>query len=509
MNIITLVLIFVATLSCGSAGGYLLRKSLAARKKETAEAKAKEMIEEAKRKEKELHLKAKDKALEIIESAKKEEQERRDRLIKLEEGLSSRERNLDHRFNQFEQKQNQLETDKTKINNIKKQLADIKRKQLATLEKVAKLTQAKARDVLLEMVEKDMKDKILQRIEKLKKIEKAEADKNAQNIIGDAIQRYAASVASETTTSTVTLPSDDMKGRIIGREGRNIKRIEELTGVEVVVDDTPGAIVISAFSPIRRQVAKRALENLISDGRIHPSKIEEAVIKAKKTLATEIKEAGEVAVFDLGIADFDPKLIQLLGRLKYRTSFGQNVLDHSIEVANFSALIAEQLGTNVQLAKKAGLLHDIGKAVDHEIEGTHIEIGRNILKKFGISEELIHAMECHHGDVEPRSVEAMIVTAADAISAARPGARKDSYENYLKRLEELENVANSFEGVEKTYAIQAGREVRVFVKPEDIDDLAAVKLAQQIADKVENDLKYPGEIKVNVIRETRAIEFAR
>lgn len=509
MDIVTLALIFAATLGCGGAGGYLLRKSLAARKKETAEAKVKEIFDEARRKEKELTLKAKDKAIEIIESAKKEEQERRDRLIKLEERLSNRERSLDHKLDQLDQRNNQLQADKTKINSIKNQLAEIKRKQLATLEKVAKLTQAKAREVLLEMVEKDMKDKMLERIEKLKKIEKEEADKNAQYIIGNAIQRYAGSVASETTTSTVSLPSDEMKGRIIGREGRNIKRIEELTGVEIVVDDTPGAIVISAFSPIRRQVAKLALESLISDGRIHPTKIEEAVQKAKKSLATEIKEAGEAAVFELGIADFDPKLIQLLGRLKYRTSYGQNVLDHSIQVANFSALIAEQLGTNVQLAKKAGLLHDIGKAVDHEIEGTHIEIGKNILKKFGVQEELIHAMECHHGDVEPHSVEAMIVTAADAISAARPGARKDSYENYLKRLEELENVANSFEGVEKSYAIQAGREVRVFVKPEDIDDLAATKLAQKIADKVEEDLKYPGEIKVNVIRETRAIEFAR
>lgn len=509
MDIVTLTLIFIATLGCGGAGGYLLRKTLAARKKETAEAKAIELIEEAKRKEKELNLKAKDKALSIIESAKKEEQERRDRLIKLEERLANREKNLDHKLDQLDQKQNILEADKTKISKIKNELAEIRRKQLTTLEKVAKLTQAKAREVLLEMVERDMKEKILGRIEKLKKLEKEEADKNAQNIIGTAIQRYAASVASETTTSTVALPSDEMKGRIIGREGRNIKRIEELTGVEVVVDDTPGAIVISAFSPIRRQVAKLALESLILDGRIHPSKIEEAVQKAKKVLATEIKEAGETAVFELGIADFDPKLIQLLGRLKYRTSYGQNVLDHSIQVANFSALIASQLGTNVQLAKKAGLLHDIGKAVDHEIEGTHIEIGKNILKKFAMPEELIHAMECHHGDTEPHSVEAMIVTAADAISAARPGARKDSYENYLKRLEDLENVANSFEGVEKSYAIQAGREVRVFVRPGEIDDLEATKLAQKIADKVENDLKYPGEIKVNVIRETRAIEIAR
>lgn len=354
-----------------------------------------------------------------------------------------------------------------------------------------------------------MQDQVLERIEKIKKTTKEKADEEAKNIIAQAIQRQAQSQSSETTTTTVGLPSDEMKGRIIGREGRNIKKLEELTGVEIVVDDTPEAIVISGFNPIRRQVARMALEKLISDGRIHPARIEEKVQEAKSEIAKNIKEAGENTVYDLGIADLDPKLVQLLGRLRYRTSYGQNVLQHSVEVANLSKILAEELGANVTVAKKAGILHDIGKAVDHEVEGTHIEIGRNILKKFKESDEVIHAMECHHEDVEPRTVEAVIVDAADAISGARPGARKDTYENYIKRLEELENIATSFKGVEKTYAIQAGREIRVFVTPDEIDDLAATKLAKKVADKIEGELKYPGEIKVNVIRETRAIEYAR
>jgi len=509
MTILLAVALIIIALFGGGGSGYLIRKLIAARKKENAEARIEKLLNDAKTKGKELILTAKDEALKITEAAKKEEKQRRDQLIALEERMSAREKNFDHKIDQLEQKQNYLESEKNKIDKIKQELGEIRKRQIATLEKVAGLTQTKAKEVLLEMVEKDMKEEILARLKKLKKIEQEEADKNAQKIIAIAIDRMASSQASETTTTTISLPSDEMKGRIIGREGRNIKKIEELTGVEIIVDDTPQAIVISGFSLIRRQVAKRALETLIADGRIHPTRIEESIKKAKESLIKEIKEAGEEVVFDLGIADFDPKLIQLLGRLKFRTSYGQNVLQHSVEVANFAVLIAQQLGANVSVAKKAGLLHDIGKSVDHEVEGTHIEIGKNILKKFNVDEEVIHAMECHHGDFEPQSVEAFIIKAADAISGARPGARKDTYERYLKRLEDLENVANNFPGVEKTYAIQAGREVRVFVTPEKIDDLGAVKLAREIAEKVEDELKYPGEIKVNVIRETRAIEYAR
>ncbi|MBU1178180.1 ribonuclease Y [Patescibacteria group bacterium] len=509
MTTIAVVVIAVVFLVSGGLVGYVVRKSIANRKKENAEAKVEKILSDAKNKSKEILLAAKDEALKVIETAKKEEKERRDKLISLEERVSTREKNFDQKLDQLEQRQKQLDSEENNIQKTKQELGEIRKKQIATLEKVAKLTQDKAKDVLLEMVEKDMKDDILARMNKLKKIGQEEADKKAREIIASTIDRMAASQAAESTTTTISLPSDEMKGRIIGREGRNIKRIEEMTGAEIIVDDTPQAIVISGFSPVRRQIAKRALETLIADGRIHPTKIEEAINKAKQELGKEIKETGEEAVFDLGIADFEPKLVQLIGRLKFRTSYGQNVLMHSIEVANFAALIAEELGANVSLAKKAGLLHDIGKAVDHDVEGTHIEIGKTILKKFGVSEDVIHAMECHHGDFEPQSVEAFIVKAADGISGARPGARKDTFEKYIKRLEDLENIANNMDGVEKTYAIQAGREIRVFVTPDKVDDLEAVKLAKKIAEQVEAELKYPGEIRVNVIRETRAIEYAR
>jgi ribonuclease Y len=334
-------------------------------------------------------------------------------------------------------------------------------------------------------------------------------DKKAKDIMTQAIQKYASSHASDITTSTVNITSDEIKGRIIGREGRNIKALEKLTGIEIIVDDTPEAIVISGFDPIRREIAKIAIEKLVADGRIHPTKIEEAVEFAKIEIGNKIKEAGEAAAYDVGVAGLDPKLIQILGRLRYRTSYGQNALLHSLEVAHLSGALAAELGADVNLAKKAGLLHDIGKAVDHEVQGTHVEIGIKILQKFGVDKTIIEAMRSHHEDYPFETRESMIISAADAISASRPGARKDTLENYLKRLGELEDVANSFEEVEKTYAIQAGREIRVFVKPEKIDDLGAIKLARAIADKIERELKYPGEIKVNVIRETRATEFAK
>jgi len=334
-------------------------------------------------------------------------------------------------------------------------------------------------------------------------------EKKARSIMSQAMQRYAGSHASETTTSTVAIPSDELKGRIIGREGRNIKTLERLAGIEVIVDDTPEAIVISGFNPVRREIARLALERLIEDGRIHPTRIEEAVNFAKTEVNNKIKEAGEAAAYDVGVAGLDPKLIQLIGRLRFRTSYGQNVLLHSLEVAHLAGALAAELGANVSVAKKAGLLHDIGKAVDHEVQGTHIEIGINILKKFGIEKAVIDAMKSHHEDYPFESNEAMIIGAADALSASRPGARKDTLEDYLKRLEDLEKVATSFENVERAYAIQAGREIRVFVKPDQIDDLGSMKLARSIADKIEQELKYPGEIKVNVLRETRAMEMAR
>lgn len=504
-----LFLIALATLALGVAGGYVSRKVIAKRKQDVAETKAEELVEKAKTKQKEILLEAKDKALKITEEAKTEENERRKQIVHVEERLEKREAVLDQKLDNLDRKNSYLAQKSKEINHTREELLAIKKKQLETLSKVAELSRDRAKEVLFEMVEKDVKEEIIDRIKKLKGLEKEEALKNAQKIVALAIERYAQDQSSEMTATTVNLPSDDMKGRIIGREGRNIKRIEELTGVEVVVDDTPEAIVISGFNPIRRHVAKRVLERLIQDGRIHPARIEETVRKVKMEIAQEIKETGEAVVYDLGIADFDPKLVQLIGRLKFRASYGQNVLKHSIEVANLAAMMAEELQSDVGTAKRAGILHDIGKAVDHEIEGTHIEIGRNILKKFGISEKIIHAMECHHGDVEPTNVEASLVKAADAISGSRIGARKDTYDNYIKRLGELENLASSFPGVERVYAVQAGREVRVFVMPEEIDDLKALKLAREIATKIEKELKYPGEIKVNVIRETRMVEYAR
>ncbi|HEX9664506.1 MAG TPA: ribonuclease Y, partial [Patescibacteria group bacterium] len=356
--------------------------------------------------------------------------------------------------------------------------------------------------------EREIKDELLQRINKIADENSEDLERKAKAVLASVIQRCATSHAAEITTTTLDLPSDEMKGRVIGKEGRNIKTIEQLTGVEIIIDDTPQMLTISGFSPIRRHVAKRALEKLILDGRINPARIEDAVLQAKKDMALDIKKAGEDALYEVGITGLDPKLVQIIGRLKYRTSYGQNILRHSIEVANLSALLAEELGANVAVAKKGGLLHDIGKAVDHELKGTHTEIGRDIAKKFNIPEEVIYPIACHHDD-RPPTLEAIIVKIADAISGARPGARKDTYENYIQRLTELEDLASEFSGVEKVYAIQAGREVRVFVTPDQIDDLAAVKLARSIANDIENKLKYPGEIKVNVIREKRIVEYAR
>jgi ribonuclease Y len=353
-----------------------------------------------------------------------------------------------------------------------------------------------------------MKEDLLSRIKKLENEEVEAVENKARDIMASTMQRLVSNYTTEITTTTVDLPNDEMKGRIIGREGRNIKVIEQLTGTEIIVDDTPNVITISGFSPIRRHIAKKTLDRLILDGRVHPTKIEGAIEEAKKELALDIKKAGEEALYEIGVAGLDPKLVQIIGRLKYRTSYGQNALRHSLEVAHLSALLAEELGADVTIAKKSGLLHDIGKAVDHEVQGTHPEIGRDIAKKFNLPQEIIDPIETHHDD-RPRGLTAVIVKVADAISAARPGARHDTYERYLQRLEELEKIANSFTGVEKSYAIQAGREVRVFVMPEEIDDLNAHNMAREIAKKIEAELKYPGEIKVNVIREMRVTEYAR
>lgn len=444
----------------------------------------------------------------VIEEAKKDEQARRRELSNSQQRLEKRESLFDQKILDLEDKQNQLSNKSKQIQHTKDEIMKIRAQQLEKLEKVAGLSQDDAKNILLENVEVRSKDDLLNRLRKLDEVGSDEWDKKAKSLLSLALERCASSHAVETTTTSLTLPSDEMKGRIIGKEGRNIKTLEQLTGVEIIIDETPQTLLISGFSPIRRHLAKKALERLMVDGRIHPGRIEATVEEAKKEIALEMKKAGEEAAYDVGVAGLHPKLVQILGRLKYRTSYGQNVLAHSVEISHLSVMLAEELGANVELARKGGLLHDIGKAVDHEIEGGHPKIGYDICKKFGLSEEIGKICLTHHED-HPDQLETVIVKVADAVSGARPGARKDTYEQYLQRLGELEDIANSFEGIEKTYAIQAGREIRVFVRPDQIDDFGAHELARNIADKIEAELKYPGEIKVNVIRDSRVIEYAR
>lgn len=504
--------VWVILTAVGLPGGMLVgwwgRKFWAAKQIDTAEAKLQQLIQDTKSKRKELLIEAKDKGMQIVEEAKNEAEDRRKELRDLQQRLENREGLFDKKLITLEEQQQKLTERTQRIESVKQEILKIKDQQIEKLQRIAELTKDEAKKVLLDNTERDMKDELLHRIRKLQHESNEELEREAKDMLSRAVQRCATSHTAETTTTVVNLPSDEMKGRIIGREGRNIKTLEQLTGVEIIVDDTPEAIIISGFSPIRRHLAKRTLDKLIQDGRIHPARIEETIEAAKKELAKDIKKAGEEAAYEVGIAGLDPKLLQIVGRLKYRTSYGQNNLRHSIEVAHLAALLAEDLGADVALAKKGGFLHDIGKAVDHEVQGTHPEIGKDIGKKFGLSKTVIECIAYHHED-EPPSLEALIVKVADAISGARPGARKDTYEHYLQRLDELEGLAKSFDGIEKAYAIQAGREIRVFVAPDNVDDLQAVKLAKDIAGKIEQELKYPGEIKVNVIREKRIIEYAR
>ncbi len=501
-------IIGAVALVVGVGAGWVFRHLKATSNKNSAEMKAESLVKEAKSKQQEVLMEAKEKAIHVIDEAKKEEQDRRSELQKMQQRMEKRENMFDQKLLQFEQQKEGLQKKEDEITSLKKDIIKIKKEQMEKLERVAELSRDDAKEVLMRHVEKEMAEALDSRVKKLENESNEFFDEKANQMMVEAIQRVSMSHVSETTSTVLTLPSDEMKGRIIGREGRNIKRIEELTGVEIVVDDTPESILISAFSPIRRHLAKRALDRLIEDGRIHPTKIEEAIENSKKELSGEVKRAGEEALYEMGITGIDPKLVQLLGRLRYRTSYGQNVLRHSIEVGVLAGLLAEELGADVSMCRKAGLFHDIGKALDHEIQGTHPDIGRDIGRKFGFTPEMSEAAFCHHDDAPP-TLEAIIIKVADAISGGRPGARKDSYEQYIQRLEELENTANKFEGVQKSYAIQAGREIRVFVEPEHIDDYKAHQLAKEIAKRIEEELRYPGEIKVNVIRETRIVEYAR
>ncbi|NCN22417.1 ribonuclease Y [Candidatus Falkowbacteria bacterium] len=488
--------------------GFSYFKNYSSKKVKNAKERADKIINDAKLKEKETLLHTQDKALAIIEEAKKEELRRRSEIRELQNRLENRENSFSQKLLDLQEKQQKLYDKVAEVQEIKERIKKIKEEQEEKIAELAGLSQEDAKELLMKGVEERSAEDLMVRIRKLEEISYEKIEEKSRDMLALAMQRMVSSYTVELSTTTVDLPSDEMKGRIIGREGRNIKAIENMTGVEIIVDDTPNAITISGFSLIRRHIAKKTLDYLIKDGRIHPTKIEDAVENAKKEIAVDIKKAGEGAMYELGITGFDPKLVQIIGRLKYRTSYGQNALKHSIEVAHLSAMLAEELGADVTLAKKGGLLHDIGKAVDHEVQGNHTEIGRDIAKKFNLPPEIIAPIETHHED-NPASLISVIVKVADAISSARPGARSDNYENYLQRLEELEKIAQSFEGVEKVYAIQAGREVRVFVQPDKLDDLKSYNLARDIAKKIETELKYPGEIKVNVIRELRAIEYAR
>jgi ribonuclease Y len=503
------ILLILAGLAAGGAGGYGANMYVSKRKTSTADTKAKALLAEAQRKAQESTLAAKEQALKIAEEAKKEEKERRRQLSETENRLSQRETTLDRKIDELDKRSESLRKSETGLEEIKNELRALRDKQQDNLEKIAKLSREQAKEKLLQMVEKDTKADLTKLVAKMQSEVKEQADEQARSILVTAMERMASDQASERTVTTVPLPSDELKGRVIGKEGRNIQSIERATGVDVLVDDTPGVIVLSSFDPIRRQVARVALEKLLADGRIHPARIEEVVQKAQTEVDKMVKEAGEAAVKEAGVVGLHPELIKLLGQLRFRTSYSQNVLHHSVEMAHLGGMIAAEIGADVRVVKTAALLHDLGKAMTHEIEGQHHHISRDMAAKYGVDEAIQHAIEAHHDDIEATTPEAVIIRIVDSLSGGRSGARGDTLENYAKRMTELENLANTFPGINKSYAVSAGRELRVIVVPEEIDDLSAIKLARDIATKIEATLKYPGVIKVNVIRETRALEYAK
>ena len=511
--IVAAIIAAVVGLAIGIGAGYFVRKNISEAKIGEADSLAKNIIDQANKDaetmKKEKLLEAKEEIHKFRSDAEKENRERRSELQKYERRVIQKEESLDRKQQSIESKESNLNQKLRAVDEKQKEVEAIKVKQLEKLEDISGITSEKAKDIILSNAEKEVRHKMSIMIKEIETQAKEDAEKKSREIIGYAIQKCAADHVAETTVTVVNLPNDEMKGRIIGREGRNIRTLETLTGIDLIIDDTPEAVILSGFDPIRREIARIALEKLISDGRIHPARIEEMVEKAKKEVENIIKEYGEQAIFETGVHSLHPELVKLLGRLNYRTSYGQNVLKHSIEVAHIAGIMAAEIGADIKLAKRAGLLHDIGKAVDHEMEGTHVEIGMDLLRRYKESKDVIHAMSTHHGDYEPQTVEAVLVTAADAISAARPGARRETLEAYIKRLEKLEEIANSYDGVDKSYAIQAGREIRIMVKPEKINDEEIHLLARDITKKIEDELEYPGQIKVSIIRETRAVEYAK
>ena len=503
----------VAGLLIGILTGISIRKRFAEAKIGSAETEAKRLLEEgakqAETRKKEALLEAKEEILRQRNEAERELKERRAELTRTERRLAQKEENIDKKSDALEHKNEVLDKKIKDADAVKEQIDQVLSVHIKRLEEIAGISAEDAKQELLDRVESEVKHELAQRLDELETEFKESADEKARNIISLAIQRCAADHVAETTISVVTIPSEDMKGRIIGREGRNIQKLETLTGVELIIDDTPEAITLSGFDPVRREIARLSLEKLISDGRIHPARIEEMVEKATREVEAAVKQAGERATFEVGIHGIHPELVKLLGRLRYRTSYGQNVLKHSIEVAFIAGMIADELGVDSTTAKRAGLLHDIGKAFPHDVEGSHVEIGVNAAKKYKESREVVHAIEAHHNDVDPKTIIAIIVQAADAISAARPGARREDLENYIKRLEKLEEIAKSFSGVDKAFAIQAGREIRVMVRPEDVADEGMKLIARDMAKKIQDEVKYPGQIKINVIRESRAVDYAK
>jgi len=505
-------LVLIAILSA-ALGGYLYRKKVSEKVIGEAEVVAAKKLEEAKgqaeAKKRESVLEAKDEVYKLRQEFEREVKDRRAEVQRIERRLAQKDETLDKKIEQLERKDEALTRKEQDTQKLKERAEQLVERQQTELERVAALSNEEARRILLEQAEKEIRHDAAIMIREIELEAREEAEKKAREIITVAIQRCAADHTAETTVSVVALPNDEMKGRIIGREGRNIRALETLTGIDLIIDDTPEAVIISGFDPVRREVARIALERLIVDGRIHPARIEEMVEKAQKEVEQRIREEGEKAVFEVGVHNMNPEIIKLLGRLRYRTSYGQNVLKHSLEVAHLAGSMAAELGLDVHLAKRAGLLHDLGKAIDHETEGPHVTIGAEFAKKHRESALVVNAIAAHHGDVPPTSVEAVLVAAADSISAGRPGARRESLENYIKRLQKLEEIGSSFDGVDKVYAIQAGREIRVIVKPDKIDDLTAGRVARDITKRIENELEYPGQIRVIVIRETRAVELAK